>query len=289
MSLREHMEPTPAESPSPKRSRAKRHLGRASLVLGAVLLLIVLPGFVASQPRFFSHFTGTQQQYEAWSTSTHVEARCESCHVSPRPLDRGLYRVRMVGQFYLSLFASSRVPSVFATPTNASCLVCHSDLRTVSPKGDLQIPHRAHVTILKMECVECHDNLVHTTSPEGSHTPRMAECFRCHDGDKAEDACTACHTEKAAPATHATEDWLVLHAEKANDPACVSCHKWTENWCVDCHQHRPRSHVPDWRATHGARVEQHRSCEACHETSFCATCHGEVPQLNFDPTLALVK
>ena len=39
----------------------------------------------------------------------------------------------------------SREPTLFDKPTNEACLSCHIDLRTVSPKGDLNIPHRAHV------------------------------------------------------------------------------------------------------------------------------------------------
>jgi len=214
---------------------------------------------------------------------------CEGCHVPPNPLERGIHRVRMVGEFYASLVSKSRVPGVFARPTNDACLACHSDLRNVSPKGDLQIPHRAHVTILKMECVACHNYLVHELSPEGKHTPPMVECLTCHDGDTAKDACSACHTQKAAPASHATADWLILHGEESTDPECVTCHKWKDDWCADCHRDRPQSHWEDWRALHGEAVERHRSCEACHESVFCVRCHGEVPQLNYDPTLELVQ
>ncbi len=262
---------------------------RAGIAVLAVLLLGVLPGYLATRPAFYDHVPALTEEYEAWSTSTHLEAGCEACHVPPTTIAQTTYRVRMVGEFYLSLVFRSREPQVFATPTNEACLACHSDLRTVSPRGDLQIPHRAHVSILEMECVECHNYLVHELSPEGKHVPPMVECLRCHDGDAAKDACTACHTEKAAPESHANEDWLVEHAEQADDPECITCHKWAENWCVDCHSQRPQSHGSDWRAAHGAQVEIHRNCEACHEGPFCIRCHGEVPQLNFDPGLTLVE
>jgi len=35
-------------------------------------------------------------------------------------------------------------------------------------------------------------------------------------------------------------------------------------------------------------VKVHRDCEVCHTGSFCINCHGDVPQLNFDPNLKLV-
>jgi len=262
---------------------------QVGLVVLAVLVLLVLPGYLASRPSFFSKYPVLGHQYGPWSKSTHAEAGCESCHVSPSLVARAAYRVRMVGTFYASFVSRSKVPAVFATPTNEACLVCHSDLRSVSPAGDLQIPHRAHVTVLKMKCVACHTYLVHELSPEGKHTPPMIGCLKCHDGDKAKNACSACHTAKAAPATHSAADWLIVHGTHANDPACAACHKWKANWCADCHSKRPPSHTADWRNTHGAAIKVHRSCEACHDGAFCVRCHGVVPQLNFNPVLKVVK
>jgi hypothetical protein len=159
----------------------------------------------------------------------------------------------------------------------------------VSPNGDLQIPHRAHVNVLKMECVQCHDYLVHELNPQGDHLPTMEGCLKCHDGNTAKATCTACHTRKAAPDSHRASDWLIVHAQKATDPECDSCHKWTDEWCADCHAVRPRSHTKEWRASHGEQVKQHRNCEACHDGEFCVRCHGEVPKDNFDPALKPVQ
>ena len=279
--------------PLAKRQRRGPVMGRRLALIGvavfAVLALVALPGYLASRPGFFGRYPALSEQYEPWASSTHLEAGCEGCHVPPDPVPRAAYRARLVGEFYLSLVARSREPGYFKTPTNDACLACHSDLRTISPKGDLQIPHRAHITILEMDCVECHNYLVHELSPEGKHTPPMIECLRCHDGDIARDACTACHTQKAAPESHSAADWLVTHADETADPECVTCHKWKVDWCADCHRDLPRSHTSDWRAIHRDRVAEHRNCEACHEGDFCERCHGVVPQLNYDPTLELVE
>jgi hypothetical protein len=274
---------------SPDRAGRSRRLAIAGAVALVVLAAVVGPAVLASRPGFFARFPGLTKQYTPWAASTHAEAGCESCHTRPRLLERVGYRARMVGEFYLSLVTRSRVPGVFATPTDEACLACHSDLRTVSPEGDLKIPHRAHVSILKMRCVECHRYLVHETSPEGKHTPPMAGCLRCHDGDTADNACSACHTAKAAPPSHTGKDWLVVHGTQPADPECVKCHKWATDWCADCHSQRPRSHGADWRAVHGSRVAVHRGCEACHAGTFCIRCHGEVPKLKYDPTLKVVR
>lgn len=270
----------------PKMSRSRAI--KVGMVVLAVLALVVGPAYLTSRSGYFAQFPGLADQYKPWSTSSHLEAGCEGCHIRPDVFSRAKYRARMVGEFYLSL-VSAHEPDVFGKPTNRACVACHSDLRTVSPKGDLQIPHRAHITLLKMKCIACHDYLVHEKSPEGKHTPPMAGCLRCHDGDTAKDSCTACHTEKAAPLTHRAKDWSIVHAQEAKDPRCNSCHKWTANWCADCHSRRPKSHGDDWRAVHGLRVKTHRGCEACHAAPFCVRCHGEVPALNFDPTVKLAQ
>lgn len=282
MPLRPHTERAPDQ-------RRRRRLLLAAGVVLAVAVFVILPGFLASRPGFFARYPDLADKYKPWAASTHVEAGCEGCHVAPRLSSQVGYRVLMVGEFYVSLASRDRVPDVFRTPTNEACLVCHSDLRSVSPRGDLQIPHRAHVSVLEMDCVACHNFLVHELSPEGKHTPPMIGCLTCHDGDTAKDNCTACHTDKAAPESHAKSDWLILHGGRAGDPECATCHKWKDDWCVDCHTGRPTSHGSDWRATHGVQIEKHRSCEACHEAAFCIRCHGELPPENLNPALKLVK
>ena len=202
---------------------------------------------------------------------------------------RAVDTLRMSGGFYVSIVMPSRAASTFPVPTNEACLRCHSDLRTVSPTGDLKIPHRAHVDVLKMRCVACHGYVVHEKSPEGNHRPAMAGCLSCHNGDTAKNSCPTCHTSKDAPASHKTKEWTIAHGHQASYAACDKCHKWAPHWCADCHAQRPPSHVKDWRTVHGAAVKVHRGCEACHAAPFCIRCHGDVPKLNFDPALKLVK
>ncbi len=292
--LIEPEEPTPAELAAEAEATARprsrrRRLAWVAGVLGGLLVFVVLPGYLGTRPAFFGRLSAFEAPQRAWATSTHAEVSCEECHVPPTAMARTSYRARMVGEFYLSFVARSRKSDVLSEPTNEACLQCHSDLRTVSPKGDLQIPHRAHVEVLKMRCVQCHSYVVHESGPGGRQVPPMSGCLKCHDGETAKDDCTACHTEKAAPQSHRGTDWLVVHASKGNDKQCPTCHKWAENWCADCHSHRPRSHGRDWRKTHGDQVAKHRNCEACHQPAFCVECHGEQPKQNLDPALKLVR
>jgi hypothetical protein len=263
-------------------------LVRAAVVCAVLAVFVVAPGYISSRPAFLQRYSQLDAPYGSWSRSAHAAVPCQRCHVSPAPLAQASYDAKMLGEFYLSMVMPGRQPKLFDKPTNAACSSCHTDLRTVSPSGDLNIPHRAHVDVLRLNCIDCHKYLVHEVSPAGTHKPWMAGCLRCHDGHTAKNDCSACHTDKVEPLAHRSPDWLVVHPQKANAD-CQKCHAWTQHWCANCHAKRPQSHGTDWRSQHGAQVKKHRNCEACHTGDFCARCHGEVPQANFNPALKLVQ
>lgn len=270
-------------------NRRRTLLVRWGIVLLALLVFVIVPGYLSSRPAWLQRYSKLDPAYGTWAKSVHAKATCQQCHVPPRAVPQVAYHARMLGEFYLSFAMPGREPKIFPKPTNEACQACHIDLRTVSPKGDLNIPHRAHVNVLKVECIRCHKYLVHAKSPEGKNTPTMAGCLTCHDGIRAKNECKTCHTNKLEPLTHRAKDWTIVHAEKVKGGNCTTCHKWNERWCTTCHEKRPRSHTAKWRSIHGDQVRIHRSCEACHEASFCKRCHGEVPALNYDPALKLVK
>ena len=266
----------------------RRRLTRGAVVLVALLVLVVAPTVIALRPAYLERFETFETQHETWAASLHARVTCQSCHVEPGPVAQGAYGARMLGVFYASLVSPADGLVALETPTNDACLGCHMDLRTVSPSGDLNIPHRAHVEMLAMQCVDCHNFLVHEPGPDGTNRPTMEGCLTCHDGETAKDDCSACHTDKDQPTSHGEPVWLVEHP-LAVDASCAQCHDWTEEWCSDCHAKRPASHGEDWRQRHRLVVEERRNCEACHQGEFCVECHGEVPQLNFDPAISVVQ
>ena len=267
----------------------RRFLARLGVVLLALVIFVGVPGYLALQPSFVQRYPNLVPEYKTWSVSAHSEVPCQRCHIPPQPLAQAAYATRMVGEFYLSTVMPGRRPNLYSAPSNAACQSCHVDLRTVSPSGDLNIPHQAHVVVLKMQCVKCHAYLVHDKSPEGKHTPRMAACLTCHNGSVAKNSCSTCHTNKAIPPSHQVANWRIVHPQMQSKIDCKPCHAWTANWCAQCHSRRPGSHGPDWRTKHGAAVKARRNCEACHEAAFCIRCHGAVPQSNYNPALKLVK
>ena len=266
---------------------------RVLMIVGAALLaavvFLVIPGYIASQPQFFQRYDTMSARSQALGKSAHSAASCQNCHVAPDFVSQAVYAARMPGEFYLSYLMPSRQPALFAAPTNEACASCHTDLRKISPSGDLNIPHRAHVTVLKLKCVQCHNYLVHEKNPQGTNKPTMAGCLKCHDGHTAKNSCSACHTEKALPANHRAADWVVVHPTKQKEIDCAKCHGWTKDWCAQCHTTRPRSHTKTWRTAHGAAVAKHRNCDVCHKPAFCIRCHGTFPKLNYDPTLKPVQ
>jgi hypothetical protein len=234
----------------------RRLLALVGIAALLIVVFVLVPGYVATRPQFMNRYQSMKKAHETFSTSVHSQATCQSCHVSPKWTAQTLYAGRMVGEFYLSFVMPSRQPKLLNKPTNDACAKCHVDLRTVSPSGDLNIPHRAHVSVLKLECVQCHADLVHTTNSAGKHTPSMATCLKCHDGKTAKNNCSSCHTNKALPDNHKAADWVIVHPDKQKEIDCTKCHKWTENWCSQCHKTRPRSHTKTWRSEHGKKVEK---------------------------------
>ena len=267
-------------------------------LLGALVVIFVLgPGYTATQSDCYARFEDLGAYHQTWTESTHANVTCQSCHVRPSAVAQTTYAVRMVGEIYVSLLPLDREPQTLGRPTNDACDECHVDLRSVSPAGDLLIPHTAHVDALGIDCITCHvGELVHNDDPSVSTTPRMATCLTCHDGEVAKENCDACHTEKATPESHQDPQFIVSHADLRDEIDCESCHAWRDEWCLDCHARRPRSHgsgvdPSEWRKEHREVVyaREQRNCEACHEAPFCTECHGEVPARNLDPTLTLAR
>lgn len=271
--------------------RTRRWIKPLAIGVAVVVVLVVVPALFAVQPAVIGGRGDLKVAHETLLLSKHGDVPCQGCHADPKVASQAGYGARMLGQLYLSFVGGDDATASFPPPSNAACLNCHKKLVKTSPKGDLLIPHRAHVDILKVPCVTCHRYLVHEESPEGRHTPPMAVCLTCHDGKQAKNACTTCHTAKAAPDTHKASDWLVVHPQVAKTTDCAKCHGWIDNWCADCHDRRPPSHTKDWRERHATAVavKKPRNCESCHVASFCTECHGSVPELNRDPNATRVK
>jgi len=241
-----------------------------------VVVALVLPVVSMLQPGYYRRYPAVGERMDNWAVSTHSRMSCADCHVNPGVGGFMSFAAGSVPAFYSQLLQGPDTTNLLTAPGKEACQKCHTRFRRVAPSGDLLIPHRAHVEVLGLDCVVCHKNLVHSPNRRGFNRPEMESCLeQCHDGDKATDECIKCHTRKQTPDTHGREDWLVTHGQSAESEDCGACHDWTPDYCAECHQQRPPSHVGNWKKDHAphARIRG-EGCIVCHGgEQFCEECH----------------
>lgn len=243
----------------------------AALVIAA----LVVPVVSTLQPGYYRRFPGLGERMDHWATSTHSRITCAQCHVPPGFGAKIAFAARSIPAYYSQLFGGPKRTNLLTTPGVDACRTCHTNYRRVAPSGDLLIPHKAHVEVLKLDCAVCHKNLVHSPNRRGFNRPEMETCLTCHDGDKASNKCSDCHTRKNAPASHGRKSWVLVHGKQRTFASCDSCHDWTPNYCADCHKRRPASHVGNWKTSHAAPARlRGDGCLVCHGGKrFCKECH----------------
>ena len=263
----------PEAAAAPRRTR--RWVWWVALAVGVVIVVgLALPLYSTLQPEYYSRYPQLAVRMENWRKSTHAKVACSGCHVDPGPVGFLKFAAKAIPDFYSQLVLGPNSSNVFSTPHTAACQKCHTNYRQVSPNGDLLIPHRAHVAVLKIDCPVCHKNLVHSPNAKGFNAPEMTTCLKCHDGKRASNKCTTCHTRKEVPASHRAKDWLQIHSQKVKTIDCSACHGWSPTYCADCHKQRPASHTATWKADHKGPAKQNpKRCLVCHTEQFCKTCH----------------
>lgn len=240
----------------------------------AVVVALVLPVFSTLQPDYYRRYPSMTLRMDNWETSTHSKITCAECHVEPGIKGALTFAARSIPAFYSQLFEGPDTTNLLKPPTRAACQKCHTKYRAVAPSGDLLIPHRAHVEVLGMQCVTCHKDLVHSQNRYGFNKPEMETCLTCHDGTKASNKCTDCHTRKNTPDSHKAKDWLQVHGAQSEVVDCGQCHDWTPSYCAECHEKRPASHAGNWKTLHASHAKVRKDgCLVCHGQTFCDECH----------------
>jgi hypothetical protein len=175
-------------------------------------------------------------------------------------------------------------------PKMEDCVSCHDMANRVA--ADYQMSN----------CSLCHANSVTGLFTPASHTRNVkpashtevfrihheqaaseagAKCFVCHlnvePSVQAKNQCMECHAVMK-PASHTARWKDDLHGKFAaiNRTTCATCHR--ADYCVDCHNELPRSHVPLSLFAGGGHATlalfDTRSCLTCHTfQNTCALCH----------------
>jgi nitrate/TMAO reductase-like tetraheme cytochrome c subunit len=247
-------------------------------LLFVALVVIWFPIVLTSDPGFCSRCHSMVTPVDQWKQSTHANVNCTGCHVDPGVIHSLEHKVLALKEVYDELFGSGQMPADIKQPKNENCLQCHNVSRTVSPSGDIKIPHQQHVQMQGLRCTDCHFNVVHSRRGTPGGPPPMDVCYMCHDGKKAPNACATCHanppSEQSAHPVNAVENHGQLALERPDD--CYRCHSKASNFCQDCHNQPPATHqLLDWRYTHRAEVEAkgRQVCLGCHTEQFCQKCH----------------
>jgi hypothetical protein len=254
-----------------------RRLIWVAAVIGLLLVVAVtLPVFSTLQPDYYRRYPALVLRMDHWEISTHSRISCGECHVEPGVGGFLSFAARSIPAFYSQMVNGPDDTNLLQAPGRDACQSCHTSYRSVAPSGDLLIPHRAHVEVLDMECVACHEDLVHSLNARGFNRPEMETCLeQCHDGDAASNECADCHTRKQIPESHESDQWLTVHGTRAEAEDCGACHDWTPSYCAECHEERPASHIGNWKTDHAphARIRGD-GCLVCHGgQEFCDDCH----------------
>lgn len=251
-----------------------RRLAIIALLLVPIVFL-VLPLFSTFQARYYERYPALRERMDNWRQSTHSPWNCAACHLEPGLRSGLAFAARSIPAFYEQLILGPSQSNLLHVPTREACQDCHTAYRTVSPSGDLLIPHRAHVEVLKINCATCHRDLVHSRNNKGYNSPEMEQCMEsCHDGRKATDRCLKCHTQKQVPPNHRLGNWLATHGKRTGEINCGTCHGWAPRLCEACHKKRPSTHVGNWKKLHQFRArERGKGCLFCHKQDFCEKCH----------------
>lgn len=207
--------------------------------LFVIALVIYLPCYYTITPRFCGSCHIMKPYERTWAVSNHRKFFCTTCHVEPGLGNLVTSRLQGVGDAWSMFFGDENQPLRVHKPSNATCMQCHTQNRVASPNGDLLIPHRDHIKLRGVLCVDCHSNMIHKKNAQGNFKPTMDYCFKCHDGNKAPKDCTACHTSMAATRDHRLAGWNKKgHVEKAKTEkaTCDRCHEAFPTFCIDCHK-----------------------------------------------------
>jgi hypothetical protein len=180
--------------------------------------------------------------------------------------------------------------------------------------GDrIRFPHSTHKDN-GVECSQCHDPLMKSTSLQGStegFLPKESVCMDCHQDQKDGGNCQFCHSnpDRAGDKEKRIETLRIPHATHGeNGVECDKCHEQLPEidrpapnpkmeTCMECHDESYKvggcskchvdlkkyglkpvadfSHEGGWLDRHPAAARSApQNCAQCHEHTFCAACHA---------------
>ena len=252
-------------------------LRTAVVVIGAfVALVAVIVGTTAATLPACEACHSSAEWREQDSAHAHVEVSCTECHVRPGVASRVTFAYGEVFGMLVPVMPD-RGRSAAAVDDDV-CLGCHGHILTsVTESNGLRI---AHATCAEgRACADCHSDTAHGESVSWPRVSQMDQCLECHSTDSAENNCDKCHAGKSLEARLNSGSWSATHGPNwesthgMGDPdTCGACHE--SGFCAKCHGPGV-PHGSDFLVQHSRLAARGVSqCETCHETTFCDGCHG---------------
>ncbi len=269
------------------------------VVLLLLLILVGVPAYFASRTDFYRGYKDFKNRHRAWRASTHNKMSCINCHTKPGLTGAAVFRISLIGEFYMRYITSPSQPTIFEKPVRETCLQCHTLDRTVTTSIGLRIPHKTHLTSKKVKitnCLDCHGGLVHEEHPakRNWNQPRMITCLRskCHDDKQASKECSTCHPSdfELVPDYHREAGFITsvvknvrsdhVKRYKNNEKYCYMCHE--RKYCDDCHgtdmphPNKKKIWVTGQKNHAQTSKAQPGLCKNCHtQSDFCTNCHHD--------------
>jgi hypothetical protein len=238
-------------------------------------------------------------------------ADCLGCHL-PEAIENPNY---IKGRVIPSQVASGKYGNInfnhtvhfrFREQLQLQCTTCHSAILRSTSLETLQLPkmitcaqchdaaHTVPVQFRMNDCQSCHldgkSGLVkpayHTGNFRLNHAKMAAapgaNCYVCHTNLRPSETgskqCLSCH-EVMRPQSHTVQWKEDIHGKYAaiDRETCATCH--VADFCINCHNQLPRSHVPLGPFENGGHANlamlNERSCLTCHTVqNTCSRCHA---------------
>ncbi len=164
-----------------------------ALVIFIIISAATVAGFKAYEytgtPEFCVSCHQMETKYASWQNSEHAEVRCMACHSSPEKYGELIAHLRGSRYVYTYLTGWYTRPVIKAEPDSPArreaCLACHSEMSLVKGEeakllaGKTAQTHTMHRD-LKLQCTECHANLVHGKFEPVAAKPKSELCVACH-------------------------------------------------------------------------------------------------------------
>jgi len=262
-----------------KTAALRRAVIAASALIPLTLVLLFALGIGVSAGVGCSACHAMSPYVAAHADSQHPAVSCGACHARSGALGALADGVRVTGWATGALLG--RVPSVLA-PGRDGCLDCHAQaLQEVVTNRGVAVRHSDFIAT---PCGTCHDGTGHRLEARAYRAPEMDDCLVCHrTAGNNLNGCALCHPADAESSrADSKTSWRVTHGSNwtqthgMGDPdTCSSCHQTT--FCARCHGVK-LPHPPDWPRTHGRDLDNavRADCGACHEAEWCERCHGGI-------------